>query len=346
MPKIVVMGGSTGSIDALKVILSGLPEGFPAAVLIVSHVGSRESFLPDLLESCSALPVCHASQGAPLVAGEVMVAPSDLHLLVADDEGRPYAKLLRGPKENHCRPAIDPLFRSAAMVYGADAIAVLLSGFLDDGTVGIQAIKAYGGIAVVQDPVDAEAPEMPASALSNASVDFVMNVNQIALKLVELAGSPATLSNTGTEAPPAPPDAQERVVLEVRMMEHDTGMEELERIGRLVPLTCPECSGPLWELRDGAPARYRCHTGHAFTAKVLESLQKHSVEDALWAAVRALHEQERLFRNLHEKADGRGLNEAGFEYLAKAEQAREQSQLLRHLITARIEEFSEAAQEG
>jgi two-component system chemotaxis response regulator CheB len=102
----------------------------------------------------------------------------------------------------------------------------------------------------------------------------------------------------------------------------------------------------LWELRGARPVRYRCHTGHAFTAKVLESLQRHSVEDALWAAVRALHEQERLFRNLHEKADGRGLNEAGFEYLAKAEQAREQSQLLRHLITARIEEFSEAAQEG
>jgi two-component system chemotaxis response regulator CheB len=344
MPKIVVIGGSTGSISALKVILSGLPEGFPAAVLIVSHVGSRESFLPDLLETCSALPVSHASQGAPIVAGEVMVAPSDLHLLVADDEGRPYARLMRGPKENHCRPAIDPLFRSAAMVYGANAIAVLLSGFLDDGTVGIQAIKAYGGTALVQDPLEAEAPEMPASALSNASIDFVMNVNQIAWKLVELAGSQASPSHISTEPLPAPSDAQERVVLEVGMMEEDSSMDELERIGTLVPLTCPECAGTLWELRGARPVRYRCHTGHAFTAKVLESLQRHSVEDALWAAVRALHEQERLFRNLHEKAHGRALDHAG-EYLAKAEQAREQSQLLRHLITARIEEFSGTDQE-
>jgi two-component system chemotaxis response regulator CheB len=339
MPKIVVMGGSTGSINALKVILSGLPGDFPAAVLIVSHVGSRESILPILFESCSALPVLQASQGAPIVPGEVLVAPSDLHLLVADDEGRPYARLLHGPKENHCRPAIDPLFRSAAMVYGANAIAVLLTGFLDDGTVGIQAIKAYGGIAVVQDPRDAEAPEMPASALSNARIDFVMNVNQIASKLVELAGSRTTPSDTSTDTVPAPAVAQERVALEVRMMEEDRSMDELDRIGTLVPLTCPECAGTLWELRDTRPVRYRCHTGHAFTAKVLESLQTHGVEDALWAAVRALREQERLFQQLHDKARERGQDEAGNEHQAKAEQARQQSQVLRELIVARIHAF-------
>jgi two-component system chemotaxis response regulator CheB len=340
MTKIVVIGGSAGSINALKAILQGLPENFPAAVLAVTHIGSRESILPSLLEHCSALPVRHAVQGEPIVPGHVLIAPSDLHLTVAESGGRAYAQLSRGPKENHARPAIDPLFRSAAAACRADAIAVVLSGFLDDGTVGLQAIKASGGIAIAQDPDSAEAPDMPASAIEHATVDFVRRVEEIAPTLVELVGR-HTAGRDAAAAAHARTELQDWINVENRMFEEDTNMEELDRIGSRVPLTCPECGGAIWELRQAGPLRYRCHTGHAFTAKVLAALQGSEIEEAMWAAVRALHEQAQLFRQLDRNSrDNRhgvpGRSNLRSEYLLKAEQAADQAQLLRDLIAARV----------
>jgi two-component system chemotaxis response regulator CheB len=331
MSKIIVIGGSAGSISALRIILAGLPEDFAAPVLIAVHIGSRESLLPSLLQSHCALQVRHASQGQPIVAGQVLVAPSDLHLTVATDAGRPQAKLVNGPKENHCRPAIDPLFRSAAIAEGADTIGVLLSGFLDDGTVGLQAIKAYGGVAVVQDPDEAEAPDMPASALANGSGDFVLRADAIARKLVELVGDPPTDPDAGM----ALDGKQEEIALEGRMLEDHSSIDGIDQIGALVPLTCPECHGALWEVRDSKLLRYRCHTGHAFTARVLAALQNTNVEEALWAAVRALHEQEHLYQRLHQRMRQGGQDKVSGEYLAKAKQAREQGQVLRELIATR-----------
>jgi two-component system chemotaxis response regulator CheB len=320
MPKIVVIGGSAGSINPLKAIVRGLAKDFPAAVLTVTHIGSRESILPSLLERCSALPVRHAVQGEPIVAGKILVAPPDLHLTVAQTGGRAYAQLSRGPKENHSRPAIDPLFRSTATACRAD--------FLDDGTVGLQAIKASGGIAVVQDPADAEAPDMPASALEHNTVDFVRRAEEIAPTLVELAGREA--AEAGASAARAGAGPEDWVSIENRMFGELSDMAELDRIGARVPLTCPECGGAIWEIRRPGPLRYRCHTGHAFTARTLAALQGGEVEEAMWAAVRALHEQEQLFRQLHRKSP------ASQEYLIKAEQAREHAQLLRDLVTTRV----------
>jgi two-component system chemotaxis response regulator CheB len=323
MPKIVVIGGSAGSIDALKAILHGLPQDFPAPVLAVTHIGARSSLLPSLLERCTTLPVRHPQQGDALVPGQVLVAPPDLHLTVARSGDRAYAQLTRGPKENHTRPAIDPLFRSAAAAYGAGTIGVLLSGFLDDGTVGLQAIKACGGVALVQDPSEAEAPEMPASALEHADVDLVRRVDAIAPALVELAhreGQPAVASA----------DPPKWITTENRMCEEDSQMTELDEMGSRVPLTCPECGGMLWQLNEARPVRYRCHTGHAFTARVLEALQCSTLEEAMWAAVRALHEQEQLFLQLHGKSK---MQED--TYLDRAARAKEHAQLLRDLIATR-----------
>lgn len=337
MPNIVVIGGSAGSINALKSILGGLPADFPAAVLVAIHIGSRDSILPRILERCSSLPVRHALQGEPIVPGQVLVAPSDLHLTVAMDGERTFAKLTRGPRENHARPAIDPLFRSAAAAGRGNAIAVLLSGFLDDGTVGLQAIKACGGTAVVQDPRDAEAPDMPASALQHAPVDFVLRVEEIAPTLVELASRPPADAPSGGSRT----ELQPWIAIENRMLEEDSDMADLDQLGSRVPLTCPECGGALWEVRHSHPARFRCHTGHAFSGKVLEALQYGEVEDALWAAVRALHEQEQLFRQLHGKIPtqlgaGPGADGRRDEYLGKAEQASEHAQVLRDLITTHM----------
>jgi len=339
MQKIVVIGGSAGSIEALKVILGGLQPDFAAAVLVVTHIGARDSILPTLLERCTPLPVRHAIHGEPILAGRVLLAPADLHLTVARDGERAYVRLHHGPKENHSRPAIDPLFRSAAAAYRADAIAVVLSGYLDDGTVGLQAIKACNGIAVVQDPAEAAAPDMPASALQYTAVDFVRPASDIASTLVEL------VHRTGAVAvPPAGPAAkelQERVAIENRMFDEGADMSEMDRIGTRASMTCPECGGAIWQVRQASPVRYRCHTGHAFTARVLESLQDGETEEALWAAVRALHEQEQLYRQLYQTSGGQrkgaqGAGDPRDEYLTKAERARQQAQVLRELITERM----------
>ena len=340
MPNIVLIGGSAGSIDALKVILSGLPKDFPAAVLVVVHIGARESVLPRLLERCSALPVRHALQGDPILPGHVLVAPPDLHLTLARDGDKTYARLSCGPKENHSRPAIDPLFRSAATLYGAGAIAVVLSGFLDDGTVGLQAIKACGGIAVAQDPQDAEVPEMPGSAIEHTAIDVVCPAAGIAAALVELAARAAPLP-LAVELESAAGELQDRFAIENRMFDGDADMTEMDLLGSKVGMTCPECGGAIWEMRHSRPLRYRCHTGHAFTAKVLESLQRSEVEESLWAAVRALHEQEQLFRQMYHKLHTLrtvppGTDDPVDEYLSKAERAAEHAQLLRDLIANRI----------
>jgi len=336
MPKLVVIGGSAGSIDVLKRILRDLPQDFPAAILVVIHVGAHESRLPGLLARCSGLPVRHAVQGEPIRAGQVLLAPPDLHLTVARDGERAFARLSRGPKENHSRPAIDPLFRSAATTFGAEAIGVVLSGFLDDGTVGLQAIKACGGIAVVQDPNDADASEMPASAVRHVAVDVLGLTGELGPALAELASGrhavQAAVQAAAQATGQAVPELRDRADVENRMFEGEAGMEELDRIGTRVALTCPECGGAIWEVNHAQPLRYRCHTGHAFTARVLEALQGGEAEEALWAAVRALHEQEQLYREMHRKLQ----NAPGSEYERRADQAAEHARLLRDLVATRM----------
>jgi two-component system chemotaxis response regulator CheB len=333
MARIVVIGGSAGAIHALKVILPMLPQDFPAAILIVTHIGATSSVLPEVLGRCSAMPVRHATDGEPITPGRVLLAPPDEHLTVVRNGNRAYARLIRGPKENHCRPAIDPLFRSAASAFGADTIGVVLTGYLDDGTVGLQAVKACGGIAIVQDPARAEAPDMPASALRYVDVDRVAGVDEIGAVLVELAGS--TVQPGGVRHRDSVSGVPKWIDIENRMTSRDSDMDDVEQIGKLSSLTCPECNGALWEIYHEGPIRYRCHTGHAFTARVLEALQDDAVEDAIWGAIRALHEQQRLFSKLSEKELQSGQAESAAEYQAKAAQAETHSQALRDVIATR-----------
>lgn len=333
MTKIVVIGGSAGALEALKVMLPMLPQDFPAAVLIVTHIGSQKSTVPDILGRCSAMPVRHATDGEPLIPGRVLVAPPDEHLTVVARDGRAYVQLVHGPRENHCRPAIDPLFRSAATAFLVDTIGVLLSGYLDDGTVGLQAIKACGGMAIVQDPFEAKAMDMPASALQHVDVDRVLRVGDIGPSLVELATASvrpdARGDDTSASAVPG------WIGIENRITSRDSDMDDLEKIGKPSSLTCPECAGALWEVGHKGPIRYRCHTGHAFTARVLETLQRDTVEDAIWGAVRALHEQERLFSKLSDRERQAGNAESAADYAAKAMQAKVHSQTLREVVVTR-----------
>lgn len=333
MTKIVVIGGSAGALDALKIILPMLPHDFPSAILIVTHIGSQKSIIPDILGRCCAMPVRHATDDEPIIPGRVLVAPPDEHLTVVTRDGRSYVRLLHGPRENHCRPAIDPLFRSAATAFLADTIGVLLSGYLDDGTVGLQAVKACGGTVIVQDPLEAKAMDMPASALQHVDVDRVLRTADIAPALVGLATASVRPGIRGHDT--AVPDVPKWIGVENCIISRDSAMDDLEQIGEPSSLTCPECSGALWEVGPQAPIRYRCHTGHAFSAKVLETLQRDAVEDAIWGSVRALHEQERLFSKLSERERQTGQMERAAEYQTKAMQAREHSRILREVVVKR-----------
>lgn len=287
---IVVIGASAGGVAALRGLAAALPAEFPAAVLIVLHVGAHKSILPPLLASAGPNSAAHAKDGEALRHGHLMVAPPDHHLLI--DQGK--ARLTRGPKENFSRPAIDVLFRSAALEYGPRVIGVVLTGRLDDGTAGLQAIKRCGGLAVVQDPSTAEAPSMPASALEYVEVDYCLPLKDIGARLAKLIQMPAPV-----------PLAQPAELLH----EHaaaagkENAMEDLKVIAAPSTLVCPECGGGLWELNDARPPRFQCHTGHAYSLQHLAHGMKDKTEESFWTAMRAVQERAAIGRRLAAEAE-------------------------------------------
>jgi two-component system, chemotaxis family, protein-glutamate methylesterase/glutaminase len=318
---IVVVGASAGGVRALCSLMAQLPADFPAAVCVVLHVGPRDSNLPDLLGASGPLPAHHAQPGEKLEHGHVYVAPPDHHLMLSDST----AMLTRGPKEHHTRPAVDPLFRSAALSEGPRVIGVLLTGRLDDGTAGLQAIKECGGVAVVQEPADAEEPSMPMSALQTVAVDHCVPLSRIGEVLVQLVRQPAPV------LPVAPPP---RLVNEHASGFGGDNMDEMRAMGSPSSLVCPDCKGGLWEVTGSRPPRYRCHTGHAFSLRTLAAAQAEKTEDALWSAIRALHEKELLLRKVAALDRSVGDDDHAARAEEEAEEMAAQMEALRRLVQA------------
>lgn len=321
---LVVIGASTGGVAALLVLAELLPRDFPAPICIVQHIGANQSMLPFLLRRRGHLPALHARDGEQLLPGTIYVAPPDHHLLV---EG-PRLRLTRGPRENHTRPAIDPLFRSAALHWGSRAIGVVLTGHLDDGTAGLWDIKDRGGITVAQDPATAEEPAMPASAIANVAVDHVVRLADMGVLLRRLVDQPV---------PPAPAPRIE-LEREVAIVAGEATMENLGAIAKPSSLTCPDCAGALWEVDKQRPLRYRCHTGHSFTALTLEQAQLEASEFALRSSVRALQEREMLLRRMAAVAEATGEQRQADAARTEADRLRRQVKTLRG--------FTDAVDEG
>ena len=304
MQKLIVIGASAGGVSALTSLTAALPADLQATVLIVMHIGARRSLLPEILQKLCRLPVMQAEDCAPLLPGQVLVAPPDRHLTVEEHEGRPRARLWHGPKENYTRPAIDPLFRSAAAAFDGHVIAAILTGYLDDGTAGLHAVKACGGYAVVQDPADAQVPDMPASAISHVAVDQVLPLLEIGPMLAALAQRHAE-SAAGTAAAGSKPEPPAWMTVENNYVRGEGGIDALQRIGTPSGYTCPECNGALWKINGAVPLRFRCHTGHSFSARILADLQDQTVETALWSSLRALQEKVRMEQEMLEYASAR-----------------------------------------
>lgn len=283
---LVVIGASAGGLPALRALVSLLPEDLAATLLVTMHVGTQPSILPSLLTSWGRLPAMHAADGSTLQPGRILVAPPDHHLLV--EVGR--VRLSRGPREHHSRPAIDPMFRSAALCCGPRVIGVILSGHLDDGTAGLQAVKACGGVAVVQDPADAEVTSMPLSALRHVDVDHCLPMAAMARLLSGLVTDPVPAREV-----PAPIELRSEYAMGATNSAGDA-MRKLQTFAKPSTQTCPDCGGVLWEVKDAKPPRFRCHTGHAYTLRTLAQSMMESTEEALQHAIRALQEQAILLR--------------------------------------------------
>jgi len=322
---IIVIGGSAGGLEALEKVLAGLPRQLNAALFAVLHTSSQGGVaLPQILARSGALPVSFAAEGESIERGHVYVAPPDHHLTL---EGGTIS-VHRGPRENGFRPAVDPLFRSAAREYDGRVVAVVLSGALDDGTFGLMAVKEAGGTAIVQHPYEAFVPSMPLSAIQNVEVDHIVRVGDMPPLLIEatehgLRGESRhakRMNNTPKEVDPTGRD------INLNGVPPDTLVEPPSTF------VCPDCGGSLWEVQEGGLTRYRCHTGHGFTGDTLLAAQNGKLESALWSAVRVLMERAALHRQLADRTASRGMAAAAERYHDRAHQEEAKANLIRDML--------------
>lgn len=309
---IIVIGASAGGVQALKQLVAGLPADFPATVCVVLHIPpSSVSRLPEILTRAGPLPARHPTQGSPIRKGQIYVAPPNQHLLIND--GR--LELSAGPREQRTRPAINPLFRSAALAYGPRVIGVVLTGTLDDGTAGLWEIKQRGGTTVVQEPRDADHPDMPRNALEQVSIDHVMPVRNIASLLTDLVSQPIDIPAT---------------------------KEEAMQTQQWTDLTCPECRGPIRQFNQGTLTEYRCRVGHRYSPDAYVAAESETRERTLWAAILALEEAAEVMKGLADQhpADKHRWQQLADNNLQAAEKIRE----LREWLTK--EEARHMTQEG
>ena len=329
--RIVVIGASAGGVEALVRLVQDLPPTFPAPIAIVLHVPPESpSLLAEILARKGHLRTVAAEAGMVAEPGTIYVARPDRHLVVERNGDRLTLDVARGPRENRHRPAVDPLFRSAALAARENAIGVILSGALDDGTAGLIAIKQCGGLAIVQDPADAMYSGMPQSAIENAAVDY----------LVPLAEIGALLGRLVRETPPAPMNMTAERHAHSHALRLETNMAQLEhdalhsddRPGTPSPYSCPECGGVLWEIEDSEYVRFRCRVGHAYSPETMLGAQDNLLEEALWSAVKTLEESARLSHRLAASERQRGNNWLVARFEEKEQQARDRVEVIRRYL--------------
>ena len=307
---IVVIGASAGGIEALRAVLEGLADSVPAAIAAVIHIGPYAAQLPGSLHNATKLPIRYAEDGEILQTGTVYLAPPDRHLLVNDTT----LTLSHGPRENFTRPAVDPLFRSAAEYFGPVTIGLILSGNLSDGTAGLWEIKRRGGIAIVQDPAEAEYPGMPQSASQHVPVDYCVSAKDIGALISKLAvqlaaKAPASRESVGEK--PMSYSAQKPVAL-----------------------VCPECGGAMRQEQSGSFLQYRCHIGHVFARNDLAAAQLDSLEKSFGTALRQLKERIDLCQHSAKAARGDQQDGHAEQWDQAAEEAASRVRMITDLLEA------------
>jgi two-component system chemotaxis response regulator CheB len=280
----VVIGTSAGGMDALTALIQQMPENFPAPVLAVMHISADATgdALLNALNKSSKLNCVHAVHGEPAEKGKVYFAPSDHHLLI-EKTGRLH--VTKGAQENRNRPGIDPLFRSAAVAFGNRVTGIIMTGYLDDGTAGLIAIQRCGGTCIVQDPDEAQYPDMPTNALNQLTPDYCVPIAEMGGILAKLMAR-----KTGKQKP-IPEDLRREATIAERVL---SDLAAVNSLGVQVPFNCPGCGGVLWKMDKGPFTRYRCHTGHAYTDASLVAAQTQKIEETMWIALRMFEERRNL----------------------------------------------------
>jgi two-component system, chemotaxis family, protein-glutamate methylesterase/glutaminase len=317
---LVVVGCSAGGVEALPRLIAPLSPEFPAAICIVQHLAVSENpYLVDILRRATPLPIEWAQQGDKLERSRIYVAPPDHHLLFSGE----HLRLSRGPRENHARPSIDKLFRSAAVEHEGRVIGVLLTGMLDDGVSGLIAIQNAGGITLVQDPDDAAFPELPSRAL------LAMQPHSV----LPLAGVSAALAVL-TEQQRGKGTISRDLAIEAELDKDVTGSPALlAELGPQTTVACTECKGPTWLVGDALDRRYRCYLGHVTSARTVLMQESMEVEAALWSAVRALNDRASTLETLASDSHRLGRLHVADLYTTRAKEARTQAELARRFVS-------------
>lgn len=288
---VVVVGSSAGGMDALTRMVAQLPETFPAPVFVVNHMSpdANAETLARALGRSGPLACSLASDEERFQPGNIYVAPADHHMLLDEK----VIRITKGARENRSRPGIDPLFRSAAVAHGNRVTGVILTGYLDDGTAGLNAVHRCGGVCVVQDPDDAAYPDMPRNAMKSTAVDHCVPLAQLGALLTELVQR-----KTGQRVA-----VPEDIALEARIAKRVlSDLPSVNKLGHQVPFNCPDCGGVLWQIEGVESLRFRCHTGHAFTVDMLRVAQEAKIEETLWFALRMFEERKNLLQTMADAA--------------------------------------------
>lgn len=313
MKRVIVFGGSAGGLESLCTILSGLPGDVAAALLAVIHTGENSGALPQVLSRCGSWEAVSPASAEAIASGKLFIAAPNRHLVVRSH----CAVSWMGPRENRHRPAVDTLFRSAARVYRSHVIAVILSGAMDDGSAGALAVKARGGTVIVQDPGEAQFPDMPANALRQAGADYCVPAAEIPALLTRLVARSRAMK------------MPKRSAKECEAVGVNAGVGEREPSG----LTCPDCGGVVAQIESGGNVQFRCHVGHNFSLQSFTEAQSDALERALWIVLRQLNEQRLLQSNL---ARGSGNDRARQKRFQETAAAAERDMKLLHQILARL----------
>ncbi len=312
---IVVVGASAGGLNALSEMVQHLQKGLDAAYCIVLHLSRKGigDFVVHTLTKVTSMPCSLAKNGDPVERDHIYVARPNQHMLLKEDK----FLLGAGPEENRWRPSIDVLFRSAAVAYGSHAIGIILSGLLDDGTSGMWAIKRCGGKCIVQDPDEAEYPDMPFSVINHMDVDHVATLIEIGPLIANI------VEHTKGEKTPAPED----VISESKIAETTAvGIDDVSKLNVEQSIfACPDCGGGLWDVKNDVIKRYRCHIGHAYTERDLILKQAQTAGTTLWVALRMMEERKHLLRKMEVES-----NKQGYKSIA-VNNVEKQDELGRHI---------------
>jgi two-component system chemotaxis response regulator CheB len=332
---IVVMGASAGGLEVVAQIVENLPSDLPAALFVVIHTGpDTPGVLPQILMRRGKLPARHAMDGEKLQHGVIYCAPPDQHLLLEDG----HVQVLQGPRENGFRPAIDPLFRTAATAYATRVVGVILSGALDDGVHGLLRIKERGGVTIVQNPEEAIVDVLPLNAIKYVEVDHIADAKEIAGLLVRLADQPAP-----REVAPMSEDE----VIEATVADGVHHILNSRKAGQAPSaFTCPDCGGSLWEMQNGKLVRYRCHVGHVYTADSLLMEKDGSLENVLWTALRALEESIALRYRMAERAKEGRISTIAERYERRAQEDEARARILRQFLLPEEEKTVRSGKNG